>query len=196
MTTTGKQGMQGLNHTKPAAGRILISEPFTHDFFFGRSVVLLAEHADEGSFGVVINKPTKIKVKDVFPDLSGFDDYLFVGGPVSRENIFFIHTLGDSVPGTLPLPGHFCWGGDLGRIKHLITAGIAQPQNLRFFTGYSGWASKQLDQELQRHSWLVSNADKEVLMNRDPEKIWQNCVLKAGKKFSVWINYPLRPDMN
>jgi len=185
-----------LNNLRPAAGRILISEPFVHDFFFGRSVVLLAEHKKEGSFGVIVNKPLKLKVTSIFPDLTIFDDFVFLGGPVSRDSIFFIHTLGDTVPDSWPLPGGFFWGGDINRVKHLITAGVATPDNIRFFSGYSGWAAKQLDNELERRSWLVAHAEKSLLMDRQTDMIWRNSVLKVGGKFSQWVNFPANPDMN
>lgn len=192
-----KASIQGaFNRLKPEAGRILISEPFAHDFFFGRSVVLLAEHNQEGSLGVVTNKPLKIKISSVFPDLSGYDDVLYLGGPVKRDNILFIHTIGESVPDSLRLPGGFYWGGDLNRIKHLITAGVAAPSNLRFFMGYSGWSPGQLEGELQRRSWVIAPSDKDILMDNHSEQIWRKSVLSAGKQFAHWINYPIQPELN
>ncbi|PKP22306.1 MAG: hypothetical protein CVU06_09545 [Bacteroidetes bacterium HGW-Bacteroidetes-22] len=186
----------GFNDIEPAAGRILISEPFTQDFFFGRSVVLLAENEEVGAFGVIVNKPLKIKIKEVFSDLDGFDDFLFLGGPVARERIFYVHSLGDSVPGSLSLSGNLFWGGDLERIKHLITAGVANPEKVRFFAGYSGWAVNQLNAEIARKSWLVSFADPEILMDKKPAEMWRRSVMQAGKEFEQWINYPIRPEYN
>lgn len=188
--------LSGFNDIKPLAGRILISEPFTNDFFFGRSVVLLAENENAGAFGVILNKPLKIKMKEVFSDLTSFDEFLYIGGPVSRERIFYIHTLGDSVPGSLSLSANLFWGGDLERIKHLITAGIATPEKIRFFAGYSGWAENQLNEELKRKSWLVSFADPDILLDKSPGKMWRKSVLMAGKEFEQWVNYPVRPEYN
>ena len=61
------------NNISPARGKILISEPFLLDYFFKRSVVLLAEHNEEGSFGVIINKPVQARFNDVVKDFPDFD---------------------------------------------------------------------------------------------------------------------------
>jgi putative transcriptional regulator len=186
----------GFSKLKPSAGKILISEPFMNDFFFGRSVVLLAEHNHEGSVGVVINKPLKYRVKDILDDLIDYDDFLYLGGPVNKEHLLYVHTLGDSVPGSVDLTGGFWWGGDLQRIKHLITARVANPNNLRFFSGYSGWSSGQLEGELKRRSWLISNSNTQVILDSRADRIWRNSVLQAGKRFSSWVNFPLSPELN
>ena len=61
------------NNLKPSKGRILISEPFLVDYYFKRSVVLLAEHNDDGSFGLIINKPVDLHLSDVLADFPVFD---------------------------------------------------------------------------------------------------------------------------
>ena len=74
---------------KPMQGRVLISEPFLNDYYFKRSVVLLVEHDDEGSFGLIINKPLKLKLSDVSKEFSNFEADVYLGGPVKTENIYF-----------------------------------------------------------------------------------------------------------
>jgi len=66
---------------KPTKGRILISEPFLLDYYFKRSVVLLAEHNEEGSFGLIINKPVKMSLTDIITDFPVFDAPVYLGGP-------------------------------------------------------------------------------------------------------------------
>jgi putative AlgH/UPF0301 family transcriptional regulator len=85
------------NNVKPAPGKILISEPFLYDHYFKRSVVLLADHNKEGSFGVIINKPMAVDFNEVVKDFPGFVDDLYLGGPVSTNNLFYVHTLGDQI---------------------------------------------------------------------------------------------------
>ena len=75
------------NNLKPTKGRILISEPFLVDYYFKRSVVLLAEHNDEGSFGLIINKPVDMHLGDVLHDFPDFNAPIYLGGPVKTENL-------------------------------------------------------------------------------------------------------------
>ena len=73
------------------------------DYYFGRSVVLLAEHNEEGSFGIVLNKPLDGSFNEIVKDFPDFDGKLFVGGPVETESLFFIHTVGYAIEGSLEI---------------------------------------------------------------------------------------------
>ncbi len=91
------------NDIKPAKGKILISEPFLIDYYFKRSVVLLAEHNEEGTFGLIINKPVDIALSDVLHDFPEFDSPVYLGGPVKTDSLYFIHTLGDRLENSLEI---------------------------------------------------------------------------------------------
>ena len=91
------------NNLKPSKGRILISEPFLIDYYFKRSVVLLAEHNDEGSFGLIINKPVDMHLGDVLRDFPEFDAPIYLGGPVKTENLYFIHTKGAMIEDSMKI---------------------------------------------------------------------------------------------
>lgn len=184
------------NNLKPKPGRILISEPFLFDYYFKRSVVLLAEHNKEGSFGVIINKPLVVRFNDVVKDFPEFDARVFLGGPVKTDNLFYIHTLGDTIDDSLPVLDGVFWGGDLERVKELISLGMLNDDNIRFFIGYSGWMSRQLDSELKRDSWLVSNISAEQVMRASTETMWQDTVSKMGEKYRHWLNFPSEPALN
>ena len=77
---------------KPHQGVILISEPSLRDFYFRQSVILLAEHNEEGSFGIIINKPIETRLNEVLKDFTDLDIPIYLGGPVKTDSIFFIHT--------------------------------------------------------------------------------------------------------
>ena len=79
------------NKIKPEKGRLLISEPFLPDPNFERTVVLLCEHNEEGSFGFVLNKPSILKVGEVMEDLTELENLVYVGGPVQQDTLHFIH---------------------------------------------------------------------------------------------------------
>ncbi|MBN2237590.1 MAG: YqgE/AlgH family protein, partial [Bacteroidales bacterium] len=82
---------------QPSVGSILISEPSLKDFYFERSVVLLADHNEEGSFGLILNKPVNLKFNEIVKDFPYYNGNVFLGGPVSTKNLFYIHTKGDLI---------------------------------------------------------------------------------------------------
>ncbi|NCC72778.1 MAG: YqgE/AlgH family protein [Sphingobacteriia bacterium] len=184
------------NNVKPAPGKILISEPFLYDYYFKRSVVLLAEHNNDGSFGVIINKPLLMSFEDVVKDFPDFSSKIFLGGPVSTNSLFFIHTLGELINNSLKVTGGIYWGGDLEQVKTMITLGQLNENNIRFFIGYSGWSPKQLDMELKRDSWLVSELSDDQILSINPDDMWKSALQQLGDKYSQWANFPSDPGMN
>jgi len=184
------------NNIRPAPGKILISEPFLYDYYFHRSVILLAEHNKDGSFGVIINKPLAMGFDEVVKDFPYYDATVYLGGPVSTDSLFFIHTAGDAIESSLQIMDGLYWGGDLEQVKSLIKIGQLNEGNIRFFVGYSGWSPKQLDNELKRDSWAVSSLDAEQVMNSNPSELWKSSLNKLGKEYSKWTNFPSEPGLN
>jgi putative transcriptional regulator len=184
------------NDLKPARGTILISEPLLADNYFRRSVVLLAGHENEGSFGVIMNKPLDTRFNEVVADFPDFKGQLFLGGPVHSSSLFFIHTMGDMIGDSLKIMDGLYWGGDLQAIKELMLLKKLGPEQIRFYIGYSGWASKQLDDELKRNSWLVSRLPAPILMNTSPLSLWELALRDLGSEYAYWSNFPVDPQMN
>jgi len=185
-----------ISHIPPAAGRILISEPLLQDFYFRRSVVLLADHSDEGTFGLILNKPVDVRFNDVIKGFPNFKAPLYLGGPVQTSNLYFIHTIGEKVEGSMKIIDGLYWGGDIEQIKEMMTLNQLNPSNIRFFIGYAGWVSKQLERELDENSWVVSSASTEQLIHANPDNLWRDIVKTLGKDFSLWANYPPDPLLN
>src|SRR5690349_12991466 len=103
---------------EPAAGRILIAEPFLTDPGFARTVVLLCEHGEDGSIGFVLNRPSANNIGDLLPELNNPSLTVFEGGPVQHDTLHMIHRIPEVMGGLEIVPGLF-WGGsytDLSRI--------------------------------------------------------------------------------
>jgi putative transcriptional regulator len=181
---------------KPAQGTLLISEPFLRDYYFRRSVVLLAEHDESGSFGLIINKPIEIKLNEIVKDFPDFDASVYIGGPVKTDNLFVLHTLGSKIPSSSKIIEGLYWGGDIDVIKSMIEDKKIHPQNIRFFIGYSGWEADQLNRELKENSWVVTKLKSEKILHESPTDMWKNILKSMGEDYSMWINYPLDPMMN
>lgn len=184
------------NNLRPAKGRLLLSEPFMGDFYFGRSVVLLAEHNEEGSFGLVLNKPVEQKFNDIVKDFPDFDGQLFIGGPVETDSLFFIHTLGDIIEGTLEIGSGLYWGGDIEIVKEMILLNAITSENIRFSVGYSGWSPEQLQGELKRNSWLVSKDLSTEILKIDPKNMWKSLLEPLGEEYQHWPKFPSDPGLN
>ncbi|NOX86123.1 MAG: YqgE/AlgH family protein [Chlorobi bacterium] len=184
------------NNLKPAKGRVLISEPFMSDYYFGRSVILLAEHNDEGSFGVIVNKRITATFNEILKDFPDFDAPVYLGGPVETGSLFYIHTLGEELEGATEITEGLYWGGDIEALKELILIRTIDPAEIRFFLGYSGWAANQLEGELKRNSWVISNISKDILMKMDPVKMWDRLLEKMGGTYKYWTKFPIDPTMN
>ena len=181
---------------KPGNGKVLIAAPFLNDFYFGRSVVLLADHTHEGSFGIVMNKPLDLRFNDIIEEFPAVDAGVFIGGPVKPDSLFFVHTLGDAIPQSVRILDGLFWGGDIDDIRTGIRENKIASSQIRFFLGYSGWGPKQLDKEMTAHSWVVSKAKSPELLNADPVQLWKKMVKGLGSEYAEWLSYPIDPRLN
>lgn len=185
------------NTLHPKAGDVLLSEPTMNDFYFGRSSVLLIDHNEkEGSFGIIMNKPLSIKLNEVVDEFSDFDAPVYLGGPVAEDQIFFMHTLGTLIPDSFEIMDGLYWGGDTETLNTFISTGIATPDKVRFFIGYSGWAVGQLTQELSRNAWSVCKTDAQSLLGTPVESMWTTYVSRLGKEYEIWKRFPKNPEDN
>ena len=179
----------------PKQGRILLSEPLLSDTYFKRSVVLLTEHSDKGAVGFVLNKPVDLPLNEVLADFPDFNAQVYIGGPVAKDTIHFLHTLGELIPNSVHVIDNIYWGGDFDSLKELINEGIVEPVQVRFFLGYSGWSPNQLEGEIEENAWLVTRVESEKIMSADKD-IWKKTLDELGKKYKVWANFPENPAMN
>jgi putative transcriptional regulator len=184
------------NNVKPERGKILISEPLLSDYYFKRSVILLAEHNEEGSFGVIMNKPLSVRLNEVVKDFPEFNSEIYLGGPVQSDSLFFIHTLGDKIAGSHEIIDGIYWGGEMEAIKEMIALNMIASEDIRFYIGYSGWNAKQLEGELIKNSWLVSLVNANYLLNTSPALLWKNSLEKLGDEYAHWTSFPSDPSLN
>ena len=73
------------------SGDLLISEPFMKDRNFERSVIIVCEHDESnGSFGLVLNKPSLVTIEEVETQLE-IESPIYIGGPVEQDTLHYIH---------------------------------------------------------------------------------------------------------
>jgi putative transcriptional regulator len=180
---------------KAAPGVLLLAEPFMESPEFRRSVVLLTENNEKGTMGFILNRKLAIKPTQAIDDFPDFEDTLFYGGPVSTELLFYIHSLGDLLEGSIKIMDDVYMGGDFEDLKELLRQGRVKPNQIRFFAGYSGWTAGQLKSELKQHSWILTSATKKLVM-KDNSNLWKNILKDLGGKYSMVADFPEDPTLN
>jgi putative transcriptional regulator len=185
------------NIPDPKRGDLLISEPFLPDPNFERTVILVCEHNEEGTFGLVLNKATDITLNDVMEEDFAFLGKLNLGGPVEHNTLHFLHRTDNTIDGAVELSDKLNWGGEFESIKLLIETGRIEESDIKFFIGYSGWGAGQLREELDRQSWfLMPNASSRQVFDMDADDLWKSVLNEMGGKYKVFSNYPSDPRLN
>jgi putative transcriptional regulator len=181
----------------PKAGNLLISEPFLQDENFIRSVVLLCEHNSEGSFGLILNKPSILHLGELVEELSFLENQVYVGGPVEQNTLHFIYFGENLLPGSVSLGENIWWGGEFQELVEKLKLGILSADKVFFYIGYSGWGPNQLEEELEGNTWIIcrEKIDEPTLQNT-PEDLWKVLLKNMGGEFKVMANYPLDPRLN
>ncbi|MGE0771842.1 MAG: YqgE/AlgH family protein [Cyclobacteriaceae bacterium] len=184
------------NRVPPAKGRMLVSEPYLPDPNFERTIILMCEHNQDGSFGFVLNKPSLAKVGDLVDGMGDFEVPVFVGGPVQQDTLHYIHRCGD-LEDAIQISDDIYWGGNFENLVLKIDTNQLAHEDIKFFIGYSGWSPGQLEEELKADSWIVSDQINQLLVfETDPAVMWQQALKLMGGRFSVYSNYPVDPRMN
>lgn len=182
---------------KPKKGKLLIAEPtLTGDVSFNRSVVLLAEHGEQGSVGFILNKPLDYHINDLVTEIE-IPFQVYNGGPVEQDNLYFIHKVPHLITNSVEISDGIYWGGDFENLIDLINKGIISEGDIRFFLGYSGWSSLQLDQELSSKSWVVVQNDYEsAIIHKSSDTFWKEKMMELGGNYMLWSNAPENPSLN
>lgn len=176
---------------KLTTGNILIAEPFMVDPNFKRSVVLICDHTKkEGTVGFVLNKNLGLQVNELILEFPKFDAEVFYGGPVQTDSIHYIHNVGDILDNSTKVVDGVWWGGDFEKLKFLIASNLIEPDNIRFFVGYSGWSPGQLDNEMELGSWVVADMFANYLFKSEPDSLWQQVMKNKGDRYEVIADMP------
>ena len=177
-------------------GRLLISEPSLNDKTFFKSVVLITHHTNDESIGLVLNQGTKIQLNTILDDVPLIDLPVYIGGPVARNTIQFIHNVGNIVPNTQEITEGLYWGGDFNTILELMSKKVITKDQIRFFAGYSGWGEYQLNNEIKENSWIVHEANINLCMQYSTDRLWSDLIKTKHTKYAIWTNMPKDPSLN
>ncbi len=176
-------------------GRLLVSAPFMTDSYFDRTVVLLVQQDEQGHMGFILNRPLQVHLHDVFSSsfTSGF--LLHNGGPVSLNQLFFLHTYEQLSDSSLHLGGDLYVGGNNEEMLPMLKAGLLEESRIRFFVGYAGWSAGQLEEEMAEKSWVVAPMPEHV-MHLPSHQLWRHVVNNLGEAYRSWLDIPDRASYN
>lgn len=178
------------------AGKLLVSVPLTGDIFFDRSVILLVEHNEKGSFGIILNKSLPLTLKDLFPHTHNEHIPIAWGGPVEVNNLVFLHRYGNLLKGSIPVSKHIYYGASAKDLLHSIKNELLDENLIRFYLGYAGWGNGQLEAEISRKLWVVAHYDEKIFFAKDNNLCWNSVVESLGEDFAFWLNTPQEPYLN
>lgn len=182
---------------EPERGDLLISEPYLSDPNFDRTVILLCEHDENGSFGFVLNKPAKSNLSELIEEVDGFDADVHVGGPVQQNTLHFLHRSPAKLSGDKEIINGIFWGIDFDGLLTSINTKMVSENDLKFFVGYSGWSEGQLMDELRAKTWIVyKKATPELVFETNAEELWKEALKNMGGKYRIISNYPTDPRLN
>jgi putative transcriptional regulator len=177
-------------------GQLILASPILRDPNFARTVVLIAEHTDEGAMGLVLNRPANSTVGEAVPDLSwlaGEDEPVFVGGPVAETAVIVLAEFNHP-----ELAGAIV-ESDLG----FIGAEADHPDRLdgairraRVFAGHAGWGPGQLESELAEDAWIVEPPLRDEIFTDDPADLWAAVLRRKGDRYALLATMPLDPSLN
>jgi len=183
-------------------GQLLVASPVLGDPTFARSVVLLVDHDEGGALGVVLNRPTAVRVEAVVPawgDYTTGPAQIFRGGPVGEDSALALAALA---------PGHESDTDEPAGFRRLFgTIGLvdldAEPVALagelravRVFAGYAGWGPGQLEDELAEQSWFVVDSLPGDAFSTHPDRLWNDVLRRQHGELAMVATFPTDPTLN
>lgn len=173
---------------------MLVAAPQLLDKNFRRTVVYIIHHREEGTLGVVLNRPSEVAVEDVLPGWARHATEpasLFVGGPVEQRTAICLAALRtgenvDSVQGVIGVRGPVGLVDLDGNPDELA----ARARGMRFFAGYAGWDAEQLAGEIDRGDWLVVPALPDDVIAAPGADLWGRVLRRQGTPTAFLATHP------
>lgn len=182
-------------------GHYLIASKCLRDPNFYKTVVLLVEHNDEGSMGLVINRPSCVTVAHALSEhfkLPETDDLVYVGGPVEPSALFILHNAPELGAEEKPVVPELYVGSSAEVFEQIVrsAAGGNPDLNFRIFSGCAGWAPDQLEGEIARGDWHVHPATAKAVFTDDPYQVWDCLLQKFYESNRILPQFTKNPEWN
>lgn len=172
------------------SNNFLIAMPTMEGGDFSKSVTYLCQHDAEGALGLVVNKThlmtmgaifKQIGVEPIRPELA--DISLFAGGPVQTERGFVLHTPQGKWDSTMQVTDGLALTSSQDILKAI--AADEGPEKWLVALGYAGWGAGQLEEEIQRNSWLHGEAEQHIMFDEPTAQRWELAAHRIGVDISL-----------
>ncbi len=178
-------------------GSLILAHPFLRDEGFSRSVCLICSHSmDDGTFGLIINKPLELNMSDLVADLSKVNKPVYKGGPVSSNSLFFIHNNELDISDAQKISDGIYWNGNFDELKEKLFLMPEKAKNVKFLLGYSGWEKGQLKKEIIEDSWIINNNVSTQMIFSNNKNLWKGIMQSMGALYKNLSTLPKNPDYN
>jgi putative transcriptional regulator len=177
-----------------------VAAPVLADPHFTRTVILLLDHDEEGSLGLVLNRPSHVPVGAVLPPWDGRTtgtDVLFTGGPVADDSALALGLLPGPFDGPEP-EGFRRVAGPFGLVDLDLDPdeSLAALSAIRIYAGYAGWASGQLDDEVDEGAWYVIDGGPHDVFDTEPLDLWQRVLRRQQGDLAFVATPSTDPSLN
>ncbi len=180
----------------PEKGDILLAEPFLRDPNFKRAVIYVCEVNLDGAYGVIMNQPLPVPISELLDDFPIPEIMANYGGPVSDNQLFYIHNI-EQLNDAEQIDEHHYFGGSFDELKTLLQLGKINTENIRFFIGYTGWNYDQLMDEINEKSWVVYKQPvQHTILNTSPTDLWRKLMLELGEPYTKMVDFPANFEQN
>ena len=171
-------GIPGIMEREPAAGMFLVARRDLRDPHFSRTVIYLLEHGPHGAAGLIVNRPSGMKLSDA---ISGVREQvaarysLYFGGPVQHDQIIMLIRNASQTRLLQHIVDDVYVSADRNVMNQLLAENKSEDE-LHFYLGHAGWSAGQLARELEGDSWHVVEQDTQAIFSADPENLWDRLI--------------------
>ena len=180
---------------KSYKGKLLIATPDISGDIFSRSVILIAEHNDNGAFGLMLNK-INIETSILLKEKINHSIKIFEGGPMENNKIFAIVKGNPVTDFFISIDNNYYLTEDIENIIIALIQGIITENDVKFFSGYSGWGPMQLDTEMKENFWIVAESYQLDYTTTETDNLWKRIMQNLGGKNLIWANAPHDISLN
>jgi len=156
-------------------GKLLVASRDLSDPNFSETVILLLAYGPNGTMGVIINRPSDVKLATVLPEIKQLrrrPDTIHLGGPVLTNHVLLLIRSSKAPGDSLLIFGDVYASSSVTTLRHALER--QGPKDLlRAYAGHAGWAPGQLEAEIERGDWYVTGAETEMVFTKSPKQLWQ-----------------------